>query len=68
MGKRLFITGGTGFFGCWLLESFVWANDKLDLNAQAMILTRNPQAFQRKAPHLASHPAIQFCVGGCPFI
>jgi dTDP-glucose 4,6-dehydratase len=57
-GKRLFITGGTGFFGCWLLESFVWANDRLKLGASAVVLTRNPAAFERKAPHLASHPSI----------
>jgi nucleoside-diphosphate-sugar epimerase len=62
-GKRIFITGGTGFFGCWLLESFAWANDKLDLNASALVLTRNIEAFRRKAPHLASHPAIQFHIG-----
>jgi nucleoside-diphosphate-sugar epimerase len=57
-GGRLFITGGTGFFGCWLLESLLWANAKYDLNAQATVLSRNPEAFARKAPHLAGNPAI----------
>ena len=62
-GKRVFITGGTGFFGCWLLESFTWAVDVLKLNASATVLTRNFGAFQKKAPHLANHPAISFLIG-----
>lgn len=62
-GQHIFITGGTGFFGCWLLESFAWANDQLGLNASALVLTRNADAFKKKAPHLASHPAIQFHAG-----
>ena len=57
-GERLFITGGTGFVGCWLLESFVWASDHLHLGASAVVLTRDPEAFGRKAPHLALHRAI----------
>jgi nucleoside-diphosphate-sugar epimerase len=62
-GERIFITGGTGFIGCWLLESFAWANQRLGLGAQALVLTRNPQAFQKKAPHLSINPAIQFQTG-----
>lgn len=62
-GKRLFITGGTGFFGCWLLESFVWANEKLDLNASALVLTRDYDKFKNKVPHLVNNPVIQFHVG-----
>jgi len=62
-GKRLFITGGTGFFGKWLLESFAWANGLLDLNASALVLTRNYDVFQKCAPHLAANPAIRFHVG-----
>ncbi|MBI4707679.1 MAG: NAD-dependent epimerase/dehydratase family protein [Candidatus Omnitrophica bacterium] len=62
-GKRLFITGGTGFFGCWLLESFVRANDALDLNASVLVLTRNCDAFKKNAPHLADHPAVRFHIG-----
>jgi dTDP-glucose 4,6-dehydratase len=57
-GQRLFLTGGTGFFGCWLLESLLWANDRLNLGVGVTVLTRHPQAFHRKAPHLAGHPAV----------
>ncbi len=67
-GKRLFITGGTGFFGCWFLESFAWATEKLGLNASMLVLTRDLEAFQKKAPHLAGHPSIAFHAGDvCAF-
>ncbi len=62
-GQSLFITGGTGFFGCWLLESFIWVNKKLNLNARAMVLTRHIDSFTRKYPHLAKSSDITFLEG-----
>ncbi|MEI6422985.1 MAG: NAD-dependent epimerase/dehydratase family protein [Lentisphaerota bacterium] len=62
-GKRIFITGGTGFFGRWLLESFSYANKKMNLNARVTVLSRNPDAFICRAPELCSNPAITFCRG-----
>jgi nucleoside-diphosphate-sugar epimerase len=62
-GARIFVTGGTGFFGCWLLESFIWACDRLSLDASLTVLTRSPEALRRKAPHLAAHPAIHLLQG-----
>ncbi|HBY09362.1 MAG TPA: epimerase, partial [Chloroflexi bacterium] len=44
---------GTGFFGCWLLESFLWINQRLNLNSQITVLTRSPETFIAKTPHLA---------------
>jgi dTDP-glucose 4,6-dehydratase len=61
--KRIFITGGTGFFGCWLLESFSHINRHLGLNARATILTRDSGGFVRKCPHLADDPALAFHTG-----
>src|SRR5258707_14876697 len=61
--KRIFITGGTGFFGCWLLESFSYINRQLNLNARATVLTRDPVAFAMKCPHLAADPALAFLAG-----
>lgn len=62
-GARVFLTGGTGFFGCWLLETFLWANDHLKLDASVVVLTRDAKAFGHKAPHLAFHPSVTLHVG-----
>ena len=62
-GQNVFITGGTGFFGCWLLESFLWANDQLSLGARVFVLSRSPGDFVTKAPHLANHPAVRLVQG-----
>jgi nucleoside-diphosphate-sugar epimerase len=61
--KRIFITGGTGFFGCWLLESFAHINRERGLNAHATVLTRNIKTFSLKCPHLASDSALSFIEG-----
>jgi dTDP-glucose 4,6-dehydratase len=62
-GARIFITGGTGFFGHWLLESLLHANRELSLSARATVLTRNAEAFRAKAPHIANDPAITVLEG-----
>ncbi|WP_406699035.1 NAD-dependent epimerase/dehydratase family protein [Singulisphaera sp. Ch08] len=62
-GARLFITGGTGFFGCWLLESLLWADAQRRLGVELVVLTRSPEAFARKVPHLAGHRAVRLHEG-----
>jgi dTDP-glucose 4,6-dehydratase len=62
-GKSFFITGGTGFFGMWLLESLAHINDQLALDMRATVLTRDPAAFAQKAPHLTSRADLTFIQG-----
>jgi len=62
-GEQIFITGGTGFVGSWLVESFCYINRVEGLGARATILTRNPEAFLEKCPHLASDSSITLLTG-----
>lgn len=57
-GGRLLLTGATGFFGMWLLESFLHANARLSLHARIDIVSRRPEVLRERAPHLADDPAI----------
>jgi dTDP-glucose 4,6-dehydratase len=62
-GARIFVTGGTGFFGHWLLESLLHANSRLNLNVRATALTRNAAGFRQRAPHIADNHAITLIEG-----
>lgn len=62
-GERLLITGGTGFFGSWLLEAIVSANQLLGANIETWILSRDPASFARRSPHLANAPGIHWLTG-----
>lgn len=62
-GERLFVTGGTGFFGVWLLECLVYANDRLGLDIRATTLTRDSAAFAARLPHLSRRRELSWHVG-----
>jgi nucleoside-diphosphate-sugar epimerase len=62
-GARLLLTGGTGFFGTWLVESFLAANRRHRLGASAVLLTRDPERIAATLPHVARSPEITLLSG-----
>jgi len=62
-GRHLFVTGGTGFFGCWLLEALLWLDKVHGLGLRLTVLSRQPERFRLKAPGLAAHPALRLVQG-----
>lgn len=62
-GKRVFLTGGTGFVGTWLLETLLHADDRLDLGVSVVMLTRDADRYRSRSPHLAGHAAVRLLQG-----
>lgn len=60
---KLFITGGTGFFGCWLLESLIFAKREFDLGTEILVLTRDVDRVRKKCPHFFNVNHIEFHQG-----
>ena len=61
--KKIFITGGTGLFGYWLIRSFVYANEKLKLNSKLYILTRKKNIKKSLIYKLCANKNVSFCIG-----
>ncbi len=61
--QSLFITGGTGFVGKWLLESLLHADRELELGLKLSVLTRDPDRFAHASPHLAEASAVALVRG-----
>lgn len=65
--QRLFITGGTGFFGIWLLSALRVLNLQ-GVTIQVTVLSRNPEAFLQRHPHFRGKSWLNFLAGDvCDF-
>ena len=60
---RILVTGGTGFFGRWLVESLLHADDRLGLGVSVALLSRQPRSFSQRAPHIASSRSVSLLEG-----
>ena len=61
--KKIFLTGGTGFVGLWLLHFFQWANENHATNIKLDILARTPDKLKELVPYLWNDPRFQFFSG-----
>ncbi len=62
-GARIYLTGGTGFIGRWLLEALADADRRLGLGCEVVVVSRDPAGFAARAPHLVAHPGFRFVAG-----
>lgn len=62
-GASLLVTGGTGFFGRWLLGLLAQARSDLGIDLTATVLSRDPAAFAARHPGLAAQSFLHL-VGG----
>lgn len=51
-GQHLFISGGSGFLGAWLLELISILNSRNGFGLRVTVFSRNARAFASRWPHL----------------
>lgn len=62
-GSRIFLTGGTGFFGQWLINTFLTAQKNYNFKSELVLLSRNPEKLAQNNPHFSQSNSISFHQG-----
>lgn len=66
--KNLYIAGGTGFLGTWLLELLKVLNEDHAFGTRVTVFSRNSSPFREKRPHLANATWLRFEDGDIRFL
>lgn len=61
--RRIFLTGGTGFFGKWLLHSCLGLRKAYDLDLELTVLSRDPVRFLDCFPEFSRRDGLDFITG-----
>ena len=63
LGARMLLTGCTGFFGVWILETLLRADERFGLRIDLTLLSRSPAAFIEQRPHLGPADRLRYLQG-----
>jgi len=67
-GQHLFVSGGTGFLGTWLLELIKVLNDTHGFDLRVTVYSRSARSFAAKWPHLGHQPGVRFEEGDIRYL
>lgn len=67
-GQHLFLTGGTGFLGAWLLELVAVLNQRHGFGLKVTVFSRNARDFARRWPHLGGLDWVHFQEGDIRYL
>ena len=62
-GRRILLTGGTGFFGKWLLHSFLGLSKVYGADVGLTVLSRDPDQFLKTNPEFCGQAGLDFITG-----
>ena len=62
-GQHIFISGGTGILGTWLLELITVLNECHDFGLKVTVFSRSARTFVTRWPHLGHQPWVKWQEG-----
>jgi len=67
-GQHVFVSGGTGILGTWLLELIKVLNENHDFGLKVTVFSRNARSFGVRWPHLGQAPWARWQEGDIRYI